>query len=159
MVLSPLLHGRTGTDISSAMRQVWGFGMFYGGLVQLLVGMWEVKRNNVFGATAFTSYGAFWMSLAFYGTIKAIGSFSGLVEGEQMMLVLWGILTYIFFIGSLRLNVGLMTLFLSLGTLFMLLAAGHPEPNGLTLKVLLPTTAPSLPMTNDLTTPCMCARP
>lgn len=112
--------------------------MFYGGLVQLLVGMWEVKRNNLFGATAFSSYGAFWMSLAFYGTLKAAGIFEGLVEGEQMMLILWGILTFILFVGSIKLNVGLMTLFFSLGALFFLIAAGHPYPGGICIKVHIP---------------------
>src|SRR2546421_279732 len=36
--------------------------LFYGGLAQLCAGMWEFRRNNTFGATAFTSYGAFWLS-------------------------------------------------------------------------------------------------
>src|SRR5712691_3112161 len=38
--------------------------LFYGGLAQLCAGMWEFRRNNTFGATAFTSYGAFWLSFA-----------------------------------------------------------------------------------------------
>src|SRR5208283_3283707 len=43
---------------------VLGLAFFYGGLAQLLAGMWEFKTGNTFGATAFTSYGAFWISLA-----------------------------------------------------------------------------------------------
>lgn len=38
--------------------------LFYGGIAQILAGMWEFKKNNTFGATAFTSYGAFWLALA-----------------------------------------------------------------------------------------------
>src|SRR5262245_42904056 len=42
---------------------VFGLALAYGGLAQLLAGMWEFKNNNTFGATAFTSFGAFWLSL------------------------------------------------------------------------------------------------
>lgn len=43
-----------------------GCAFFYGGLAQFLAGMWEFRNRNTFGATAFGSYGAFWMSLAFF---------------------------------------------------------------------------------------------
>jgi succinate-acetate transporter protein len=42
------------------------FALAYGGLVQVLAGMWEFKNRNVFGATAFSTYGAFWLGFAFY---------------------------------------------------------------------------------------------
>ncbi len=41
-----------------------GLAFFYGGLAQFAAGMWEFKNRNTFGATAFSSYGAFWLSLA-----------------------------------------------------------------------------------------------
>src|SRR5665647_1865291 len=37
--------------------------LFYGGLAQVLAGMWEFKKNNTFGAVAFTTYGSFWLGL------------------------------------------------------------------------------------------------
>lgn len=40
--------------------------LFYGGLAQLLAGMWEYRKNNTFGATAFGTFGPFWLSFAFY---------------------------------------------------------------------------------------------
>ena len=40
--------------------------MFYGGLTQLLAGMWEFRNRNVFGATAFSTYGGFWLSLGMF---------------------------------------------------------------------------------------------
>jgi succinate-acetate transporter protein len=43
-----------------------GYALAYGGIVQLLAGMWEFRRNNTFGATAFSTYGAFWLGLWFY---------------------------------------------------------------------------------------------
>src|SRR5271166_6259668 len=43
---------------------VLGLAFGYGGLAQFCAGMWEFQRNNTFGATAFTSYGAFWIAFA-----------------------------------------------------------------------------------------------
>src|SRR5262245_48691652 len=46
---------------------IWvGLALFYGGLVQLLAGMWEFRNRNVFGSTAFSTYGGFWMSLGIF---------------------------------------------------------------------------------------------
>src|ERR1700753_2993376 len=47
---------------TSVQTIVLGLALFYGGLAQLLAGMWEFTKGNAFGAVAFTSYGAFWMS-------------------------------------------------------------------------------------------------
>ncbi|HEY1627696.1 MAG TPA: acetate uptake transporter, partial [Streptosporangiaceae bacterium] len=43
-----------------------GYAFAYGGIVQLLAGMWEFRNRNVFGATAFATYGGFWIGLYFY---------------------------------------------------------------------------------------------
>src|SRR5262252_9853259 len=46
---------------------IWiGLAFFYGGLAQFLAGMWEFRNRNTFGAVAFSSYGAFWLSLGFF---------------------------------------------------------------------------------------------
>src|ERR1700694_1529261 len=47
--------------------------LFYGGIAPLLDGMWEVKKNNTFGALAFTSYGSFWLGFAAYVKCVAPG--------------------------------------------------------------------------------------
>ncbi len=49
-----------------------GYGMFYGGLAQLIAGILEYGRKNTFGTVAFCSYGTFWMSLAYFNTIKTV---------------------------------------------------------------------------------------
>src|SRR5271157_3895353 len=41
---------------------VLGLALAYGGVAQLLAGMWEFRTGNTFGAVAFTSFGAFWLS-------------------------------------------------------------------------------------------------
>ena len=41
---------------------MFGLALFYGGIAQLLAGMWEFAKGNTFGALAFSSFGAFWLS-------------------------------------------------------------------------------------------------
>lgn len=106
----------------------WGFAMFFGGLAQLLAGMWEFKRQNTFGATAFTSYGAFWMSLSLWGILVAARVFEPTVHGFQMMLALWGIYTFILMVPTLELNFALTSLFFTLSVLFFMLAGGVVTP-------------------------------
>src|SRR3954449_13013938 len=54
----------SGDNASSIPDAIWiGPALFYGGLCQLLAGMWEFRNRNVFGATAFSTYGGFWMGL------------------------------------------------------------------------------------------------
>ena len=51
---------------------VIGYGMFYGGLGQLVAGILEYQRKNTFGTVAFCSYGCFWMALTYFNTIAAV---------------------------------------------------------------------------------------
>ena len=61
-----------------------GLAFFYGGLVQLLAGMWEFRNRNVFGATAFSTYGGFWMALGFFVTLVLLSkSVAGAVAGTE----------------------------------------------------------------------------
>lgn len=100
-----------------------GFGLFYGGLAQLLAGMWEMKNGNSFGATAFSSFGAFWMSLSVYNTMVAVGLFVPIFKGEQVLMALWGIFTFLMFVCSFATNVAVSSLLFALTVLFALLAA------------------------------------
>jgi succinate-acetate transporter protein len=53
--------------MTAASGLAWlGYAFAYGGVVQLLAGMWEFRNRNVFGATAFGTYGGFWIGLALY---------------------------------------------------------------------------------------------
>src|SRR5881398_2279283 len=49
-----------------------GLALFYGGLIQLLAGMWEFRNRNVFGATAFSTYGGFWLALGIFVTFAVL---------------------------------------------------------------------------------------
>src|SRR3954468_10120820 len=82
---------------------VLGLALAYGGLAQMLAGMWEFRNNNTFGATAFTSYGAFWLSLwAFnqFFAAKVPDSVAG--DAVGLYLVAWGIFTSYMWVASMR---------------------------------------------------------
>src|SRR5947209_13727393 len=78
-----LLSGHNASFIPDA---VWiGAALFYGGLAQLLAGMWEFRNRNVFGATAFSTYGAFWLAPGSYVTLATTSSsFAGLLKGADL---------------------------------------------------------------------------
>ncbi len=99
-----------------------GMGIFYGGLVQLIAGAMEWKKGNTFGLIAFTSFGAFWLVLAFIW----IGSKFGLppVNGTSMgfFLSIWGVLAFVLFIITLKGSTIGKLVFGTLVILFILLA-------------------------------------
>jgi hypothetical protein len=105
---------------------ILGMGICYGGIAQIIAGIMEWKKGNTFGATAFTSYGLFWLSLValfmlpktLTGTNTSIVTSSGATAAYFFM---WGLFTLVMFIGTLRLNKALMFVFGSLTILFFLL--------------------------------------
>ncbi len=104
---------------------IMGMGIFVGGIAQLFAGVQEWKKNNTFGATAFTAYGSFWLSLVALWLIPKTAFGSSFKSSENAVawyLLLWGLFTLFMFIGTLRLNRVLQTVFLSLTVLFFLLA-------------------------------------
>jgi succinate-acetate transporter protein len=104
-----------------------GMGIFVGGIAQIIAGIQEWKKNNTFGATAFTAYGSFWISLVTIWIIPRTSFGEGLKSDEVSMgwyLLMWGIFTAFMFIGTLRLNRALQVVFGSLVILFLLLSIG-----------------------------------
>lgn len=104
---------------------VYSFGFFFGGLAQLIAGILEYSRKNSFATVAFTSYGTFWMAVALNGTLVKAGVYGFSVKGEQMMLCLWGIYTFLLWLCTFTANLALSSLFLSLALLFFFLAGGQ----------------------------------
>ena len=109
---------------------ILGMGIFYGGLGQILVGIMEWKKNNTFGATAFTSYGLFWLSLVALVILPKTG-FGAAPQASAMVayLSMWGLFSAVLFIGTFRLNKALVFVFGTLVVLFFLLAAGEATGN------------------------------
>ena len=106
---------------------VLGSALFYGGAVQVLAGMWEFRKGNTFGATAFSSYGAFWMS--FWAVVTFFKPSPTMAAGDignavGIFLLAWTIFTVIMLIASLRTNGALVATFVVLTITFALLAAG-----------------------------------
>lgn len=99
---------------------VIGLALFYGGLAQLLAGMWEFRTGNTFGATAFTSYGAFWLAVAASLQFKLIPS----EQAFGVFLLGWTIFTGLMFLCTLRVNMALIVLFGLLFVTFLLLTLG-----------------------------------
>ena len=110
---------------------VLGLALAYGGLAQLLAGMWEFRTGNTFGAAAFTSYGAFWLSFwafeQFYA--KEITDKVALGNAVGLFLIAWGIFTAYMFIASLRVSVADGGRVLPAGDTFIVLGIGDAEAN------------------------------
>jgi succinate-acetate transporter protein len=97
-------------------------GFALGGAAQIIAGIMEFFKNNVFGATAFTAYGFFWWSLIVIWMNPTEDIASADAQSMGFYLLLWGIFTLLMFVGTLKLNRGLQVVFLSLAILFFLLA-------------------------------------
>ena len=110
---------------------VFGLALAYGGLAQLLAGMWEFKNNNAFGATAFTSYGAFWLSFWAFNQFYAdkITSEADLGNAVGLYLIAWGIFTAYMWIASFRVSVAVSLVFLLLTATFIVLGIGDAGAN------------------------------
>jgi succinate-acetate transporter protein len=106
--------------------------LFYGGAVQVLAGMWEFRRGNTFAATAFSSYGAFWMAYWGMGQFFKVGpTVTAADRGHAIgfFLLGWTIFTAIMLIASLRTNGALIATFTVLTVTFLLLALGDLNGN------------------------------
>ena len=103
------------------LATVVSLALFYGGVVQVLAGMWEFRTGNTFGATAFSSYGGFWLAVGFSILMKLV------VLGTPFgfFLLGWTIFTGLMFFGALRINMALVVVFALLFLTFLLLTLGE----------------------------------
>ncbi len=115
------IHNAGYIELSS---MILAMGIFYGGLAQVIAGMIDFRKGNEFGATAFSSYGLFWLSLVALVVFPDWGL--GVEPSGRAMgwyLFSWGAFTAIMFVGSLRTTRALQLVFATLAVLFFLLAA------------------------------------
>ena len=103
---------------------VFGFAAFFGGLLQVIGGLAEAKRNNIFGYTGFLVYGGFWMSWGASLFFIKLVDLPVSSQAVQAMLSLMGIFTFVMFLCSLVINMTLSVLMWLLMMTFFLLAAG-----------------------------------
>jgi succinate-acetate transporter protein len=124
-----MLSGHNASFISDA---IWvGPALFYGGLAQLLAGMWEFRNRNVFGATAFSTYGGFWMSLGIFIVLADVSkNFAAALAGANLTNALaWFLLSFAIFntymlLWSTRVNGAVFAVFLTLEITEILLVIG-----------------------------------
>jgi uncharacterized protein len=123
-----MLSGHNATFIPDVL---WvGLALFYGGVVQLLAGMWEFRNRNVFGATAFSTYGGFWISLGLFVVLAETTKLGGALAGHDLDNGLaWFLLSFAIFntymmLWALRVNIAVFGVFLTLEITEILLAIG-----------------------------------
>jgi succinate-acetate transporter protein len=109
---------------------VFGVALAFGGLAQLLAGMWEYRAGNTFGATAFTAYGAFWLSfwalVQFY--VKSIPA-AQVGNAIGLYLIAWGLFTGLMYVASFKTTRAVNLVFMSLLATFLLLGIGNAGGN------------------------------
>ena len=108
---------------------VLGLALFYGGGTQLLAGMWEFRRGNTFGAVAFSSFGAFWLSYWFMATFilsaPALVAVAAQVhQAVGLYLLGWAIFTAYMSVGSFRVSGAVAAVFVLLTLTFAALCIG-----------------------------------
>jgi len=111
----------------------------YGGLVQLLAGMWEMAVGNTFGATALSSYGGFWLSFAIILTPGGFQIEETLIKNSHapflnsfgLYLMGWFIFTFLLLICTLRSTVAFFSLFFTLDIAFLMLGIGYLQHDGM----------------------------
>lgn len=105
---------------------VFGLAFAYGGIAQFAAGIWEFAKGNTFGATAFCSYGGFWLSFWYLtGHTDLTGAGGDLHKGLGVYLLAWGIFTLYMTIGALRVSGAVLAVFVLLTITYFLLAFGE----------------------------------
>ncbi|KAI7876382.1 hypothetical protein K492DRAFT_210368 [Lichtheimia hyalospora FSU 10163] len=127
-----LHNAGAGVSSTGPNNVVTGLALFYGGMIQVLCGMWEFKTGNTFGATAFASYGAYWLS---YSVISMPwsgipGAYSAadpsqLAGSLTIYMIAWAIFSGFMLIASHRSSIGMVLLFFCLFLLYVLTAAAE----------------------------------
>jgi uncharacterized protein len=110
---------------ASVQGVVLGLALFYGGLAQLLAGMWEFARGNTFGAVAFSSFGAFWLSFWYLlNHLPKVTNVQDLFHGVGLYLLMWAIFTAYMTIAATRVSGAVLAVFVLLTLTFIVLAIG-----------------------------------
>jgi len=135
--LTTFVLSSANAGLISAPNIVLGLALFYGGLVQLVAGIQEFRAGNTFGATAFCSYGGFWLAIGatFTPAFGVLTSYKGAALGTALgfFLLGWTIFTAMMFLGTLRTNMATMVVFGLLTLTFLSLTLGAFGVGGFTV--------------------------
>lgn len=103
---------------------IW-LGLIFGGLAQMIAGLQEMKTGNNFGYSAFTSYGAFWISLCLMLMGNSYGWWTSSTTDIGWFLVAWMLYSLILWFGAIGIHSAMATTFTTLVLGFILLIMGH----------------------------------
>ena len=123
-----LLSAANANWMGAATGNAWlGYALAYGGAIQLLAGMWEFKNRNVFGATAFSTYGGFWIGLFLWVQFVAPGAKSASAADHDLgwILLAFAIFNTYMLIMSTQLNIAVFVVFLTLEITEVILFIGN----------------------------------
>jgi uncharacterized protein len=123
-----LLSAANAGWMSKATGDAWlGYAFGYGGFVQLLAGMWEFRNRNVFGATAFSTYGGFWIGLGLWALLVAPKAATPAAAGHDIawILLAFAIFNTYMLILSTQVNLAVFLVFLTLELTEIILFLGN----------------------------------
>ena len=114
-----------------------GYAFAYGGLGQLLAGMWEFRNRNVFGSTAFSTYGGFWIGLGLWAVLVAPHALSATAASKDLgwILLAFAIFNTYMLIFSTQVNAAVFAVFLTLELTEIFLFIGNFAGNTNIVKV------------------------
>ena len=114
------------TGIFKVEPVVFGLALAYGGAAQFAAGMWEFAKGNTFGATAFASYGAFWLSFWYLTGHTDMGDLAArdIDNTVGIYLIAWGIFTAYMSVAATRVSGAVLTVFVLLTATFLVLGIG-----------------------------------
>jgi uncharacterized protein len=130
-----LLSAANAHWMTSATGSAWlGYAFAYGGFCQLLAGMWEFRNRNVFGATAFSTYGGFWIGIGLWALLVAPHAASPAAANHDIgwILLAFAIFNTYMLLCSTQLNVAVFTVFLTLEITEIVLFIGNFTNSGAT---------------------------
>ena len=123
-----LLSAANAGWMSKATGDAWlGYAFAYGGFGQLLAGMWEFRNRNVFGATAFSTYGGFWIGLGLWALLVAPKATSPAAASHDIawILLTFAIINTYLLILSTQVNMAVFLVFLTLEITEIVLFIGN----------------------------------
>ncbi len=135
-----LLSAKNADWMSHATTSAFlGYAFAYGGVAQFAAGMWEFRRGNTFGATAFSSYGAFWFGLGLWVLFVANPAVAGIAKAPLTapavvtalnhdlgwITLVWAIFTLYMLIFTSQVNLAVFLVFLFLEAAFIILCIGN----------------------------------
>jgi succinate-acetate transporter protein len=131
-----LLSAANAGWMTSASGDAWlGYAFAYGGLCQLLAGMWEFRNRNVFGATAFSTYGGFWIGLGLWALLVAPHAGTKAGKDVAWILLAFAIFNTYMMLWSTQVNMAVFAVFLTLELTEIILFIGNFAGSSGTVKL------------------------